>query len=146
MLEQVPAFDGLTVTVSSFSYKKGVPVYLSGNGGGFAFDCRAIHNPGRYAEYRDLTGCDAPVIDFIESNDEAALFLDAAMRMVDASVRRYASRGFTSLSVAFGCTGGRHRSVYCAGRMARHLAESFPDVRILLWHREQDILEVINAN
>ena len=131
--------------MSSFSYKKGVPIDLSGNGGGFAFDCRAIHNPGRYDEYKPLTGRDVPVIQFIESNNEAADFLSAAAQMVDASVRRYSERGFTSLSVAFGCTGGRHRSVYCAEHMAHHIAEMFPEVRVVLWHREQDIMEIFNG-
>lgn len=145
-LNSVPELEGrLTVTVSSFSYKKGVPIDLSGNGGGFAFDCRAIHNPGRYDEYKPLTGRDVPVIQFIESNNEAADFLSAAAQMVDASVRRYSERGFTSLSVAFGCTGGRHRSVYCAEHMAHHIAEMFPEVRVVLWHREQDILEIFNG-
>jgi len=143
LLNAIPQFDGLTVNVASFSYKKGLPVDLSGNGGGFVFDCRAIHNPGRYAEYMALTGRDVPVVEFIERNGEAAAFIDAAKPMVDASVRRYLSRGFTSLSVAFGCTGGQHRSVYCAEMMARHLADSFPNIRIVLWHREQGILEIL---
>lgn len=145
VLNSVPALEGcLTVTVSSFSYKRGVPMDLSGNGGGFAFDCRAIHNPGRYDEYKPLTGRDVPVIQFIESNNEAADFLSAAAQMVDASVRRYSQRGFTSLSVAFGCTGGRHRSVYCAEHMAHHIADKFPAVRVVLWHREQGIMEIFN--
>lgn len=145
-LNSVPELEGrLTVTVSSFSYKKGVPIDLSGNGGGFAFDCRAIHNPGRYDEYKPLTGRDVPVIQFIESNNEAADFLSAAAKMVDASVRRYSERDFTSLSVAFGCTGGRHRSVYCAEHMAHHIAECFPEVRVVLWHREQGIMEIFNG-
>lgn len=145
-LNSVPEIEGrLTVTVSSFSYKRGVPMDLSGNGGGFAFDCRAIHNPGRYDEYKPLTGRDVPVIQFIESNNEAADFLSAAAQMVDASVRRYSERGFTSLSVAFGCTGGRHRSVYCAEHMAHHIAECFPGVRVVLWHREQGIMEIFNS-
>lgn len=129
--------EGLTVTVTSFAYKLGIPVDNSGNGGGFVFDCRAIHNPGRYDRYKQLTGRDPEVIDFIEGNSEAADFLAAAYSMVDTSVEKYVARGFTSLSVCFGCTGGRHRSVYCAESMARHLVERFPEVRVRLVHREQ---------
>ncbi|MDE7460374.1 MAG: phosphotransferase [Paramuribaculum sp.] len=142
-LSRLPRFvrhtqdEGLTVTVTSFAYKLGIPVDNSGNGGGFVFDCRAIHNPGRFDRYKPLTGRDPEVIEFIEGNPDAGAFLSAAYSMVDSSVERYLQRGFTSLSVCFGCTGGRHRSVYCAESMARHLRERFPSVRVRLIHREQ---------
>lgn len=134
----------LTVCVSSFSFKKGVPPDLSGNGGGFVFDCRAVHNPGRYEEYRRLTGRDVPVIKFLEDNGEVFEFLNAAYSLVDASVRRYLQRNFSSLCVSFGCTGGQHRSVYCAEAMARHIVQLFPQARVVLWHREQGIIEEFN--
>lgn len=135
--------DGrLQVKVFSFSYKKGYPEDLSGNGGGFMFDCRAMHNPGRYEEYKALTGRDKPVISFLEKQGEVQPFLDAAMELADPAVDRYIRRGFTSLQIGFGCTGGRHRSVYCAEKMARHLADRFGDLAdITLIHREQDIKE-----
>ncbi|MBQ0076420.1 MAG: phosphotransferase [Bacteroidales bacterium] len=129
--------DRLTVRVFSFSYKKGLPTDISGNGGGFVFDCRAIHNPGRYDEYKQLTGKDQPVIDFIERNGDMKPFMEAAYQMVDASVKKYIERGFTDLMVSFGCTGGQHRSIYGAEQMAKHLKENF-DIDVILTHRERE--------
>lgn len=127
----------LEVKVCSFSFKKGVPQDMSGNGGGYVFDCRSIHNPGRYAPYKALTGKDEPVIRFLEDDGEIMQFLEHVYGVVDPHVATYASRGFTSLMVSFGCTGGQHRSVYCAEHLAHHLAAKFPNVRIRLTHREQ---------
>ena len=132
--------EGLTVTVQSFSYRKGYPTDLSGNGGGFIFDCRAIHNPGRYEQYKPLTGMDTPVKEFLEADGEIFPFLENARQLVDAAVRKYIKRGFTSLSVGFGCTGGRHRSVYSAHAMAEYLRKEFPQVNVREIHREQPIL------
>lgn len=145
-LSSIPSFAGLTVTVTSFSYKKGIPVDLSGNGGGFAFDCRGVHNPGRYEQYKALTGRDEAVKTFLEENGEIYSFLNNAWGLVDASVSRYLERGFQSLCVNFGCTGGRHRSVYSADATARHIAATYPQARIVLYHREQGILEIIQPS
>ncbi len=139
------AADGLVVTVTSFSYKKGLPEDNSGNGGGFVFDCRALHNPGRYEEYRHLTGMDAPVIEFLDGCADTGRFLESAYSLTDSSVERYLSRGFTSLCVSFGCTGGRHRSVYCAEHLAAHLAEKYP-VTVRLVHREQGVEKTLSGN
>ena len=144
-LAAVPEFaededDGrLEVKVYSFSYKKGLPRDMSGNGGGYVFDCRSIHNPGRYEPYKKLTGRDEAVIRFLEEDGGIIGFLDHVYGVVDPHVETYARRGFTRLSVAFGCTGGQHRSVYCAEHLACHLSEKYPDVRVRLIHREQDI-------
>ena len=140
-----PPTDHLVVRVTSFAYPKGIPEDPSGNGGGFVFDCRAIHNPGRYAPYKLLTGLDEPVIRFLEDDGEIFTFLDHVYALVDASVRRYLKRGFTSLCVSFGCTGGQHRSVYAAEHLARHLNDTF-GVHVELWHREQGIRQTYPLN
>lgn len=130
----------LTVTVGSFAYKNGLPEDESGNGGGFVFDCRCLHNPGKYERYRQLTGRDAPVASFLEERGEVGHFLDSVWNLVGTAVEKYRKRGFTSLSVWFGCTGGQHRSVYCAERL-RSLLEAIPGVDVELHHREQNIFE-----
>ncbi|MEM6802195.1 MAG: RNase adapter RapZ [Bacteroidota bacterium] len=132
-----PKNRALTVSVSSFSYKNAIPEDPSGNGGGFIFDCRAIHNPGRYDPYKKLTGRDRDVIDFLKKNSKIDAFLMHVYTLVDASVEKYLSRGFTHLMVNFGCTGGQHRSVYCADQLAAHLEKKY-DVTIKLNHIEQE--------
>ena len=127
----------LTVTVCSFSFKKGIPEDKSGNGGGYVFDCRSTHNPGKYEQYKHLTGKDQPVIDFLEQDGEILTFLESVYRLIDHHVERFLERGFSHLQIAFGCTGGQHRSVYSAEATARHLRERFPNIRIELFHREQ---------
>ena len=125
----------LTVTVYSFSYKKGIPGDTSGNGGGYVFDCRSVHNPGKYERFKQLTGLDAPVIEFLEEDGEILRFLDHVYSLVDAHVERFLSRGFTHLQVSFGCTGGQHRSAYSAQHLAEHLVANYP-VKVHLIHRE----------
>ncbi len=127
----------LQVAIASFSYRNGYPEDAGGHGGGFVFDCRAIHNPGRYDDFRSLTGLDAEVIDFLEGDDAVETAFDAIATLVDAAVTSYLERGFDSLSVAFGCTGGQHRSVYFAERLARHLSERFPRISTDVVHQER---------
>ena len=128
----------LVVKVYSFSYKKGIPADDSGNGGGFVFDCRAVNNPGKYDRYKQLTGLDKPVIDFLEDDGEITTFLEHTLAIVDASVKRYSDRGFTNLMISYGCTGGQHRSVYSAQKTAEHISRKF-GVNVELIHREQNI-------
>lgn len=129
----------LTVHVFSFSYKKGYPDDFSGNGGGHMFDCRALHNPGRYEEYKELTGLDEPVEKFLESEEEVAQFLESSFRICDMSVCKYMKRGFTNLQIGYGCTGGQHRSVYCAESCANHIKRVYPEAKVVVTHREQGI-------
>lgn len=126
---------GLTVRVMSFSYKNGVPLDDRGHGGGFIFDCRALPNPGRHAEYAQLTGRDKPVMDFLLKEPEVSKFLENVYAITDMSVENYLSRNFTSLSVAFGCTGGRHRSVFCAEALAARVKGRY-GATVELTHRE----------
>ena len=140
-------YDGkgpLVVRVYSFSYRKGIPEDESGNGGGYVFDCRSTHNPGRYEPYKKLTGLDEPVIRFLEDDGEILTFLNNIYRLADAHVRRYIQRGFTSLMFSFGCTGGQHRSVYSAQHLAEYLNNKF-GVEVRICHREQGIQQVLPA-
>ena len=127
----------LTVTVSSFSYKQGLPADPSGNGGGFVFDCRFLNNPGRHEAYKKLTGRDRPVIDFLHAHSNIRDFLNNTCHIVDEAVEDYLQRGFTHLMVSFGCTGGQHRSVMAADLMAQHLTEKYP-VKVVLQHIVQE--------
>jgi hypothetical protein len=128
----------LTVKITSFSYKKGIPEDPSGNGGGFVFDCRAINNPGRHIEFKFLTGKDPEVQKFLQKNSEMKWFLKPVKTLVEQSVTNYLERGFTHLSVSFGCTGGQHRSVYAAEKLAAHLRNNF-NVNVVVVHREQQM-------
>ena len=134
----------LTVTIYSFSFKRGIPEDNSGNGGGYVFDCRSTHNPGRYEEYKPLTGLDQPVIDFLESDGEILTFLQSVYKLVDFHVERFISRGFTDMQINFGCTGGKHRSVYCAQHTAQHLNEKY-GIEVHIIHRERNITSVLEA-
>jgi len=126
-----PNNEFLTVRVNSFSYKFDHPVDPSGNGGGFVFDCRFVHNPGRYEPYKKLTGRDQPVIDFLNENSNMADYLNNIYQIVDEAVENYIERSFTNLMVNFGCTGGQHRSVYAADMLADHLRRKY-GVKVIL--------------
>ncbi|MDR2937363.1 MAG: phosphotransferase [Prevotellaceae bacterium] len=129
----------LHVDVVSFSYRVGLPEDASGNGGGFVFDCRCIHNPGREEQYRFFTGLDAPVSEYLDGNAQMQEFLQHAYALADTAVERYLARGFSHLQVSFGCTGGQHRSVYSAQHMAEHLHQKFAELEVRITHREQGL-------
>lgn len=136
MSEEAPTPQKLVVHIGSFSYRKGIPAEPEPHGGGFVFDCRSVPNPGREPEYKPLTGQDAPVIQFLERQPEAAEFYSSVLALTSQAVTRYRARGFESLTIRFGCTGGQHRSVYFAERLARELATKFP-LEIRLTHRDK---------
>ena len=135
--DQEESEPGLTVRITSFSYKKGYPEDAGGHGGGFVFDCRALPNPGRDVQYRDLCGRDEAVIRYLEGREEPTSFWRHVRSLVEGQIEEYLRRGFTSLTVSFGCTGGQHRSVYMAERTARHIHDTFPEVRVQVKHREE---------
>ena len=127
--------QGLIVSTGSFRFAGGYPQDTSGHGGGHVFDCRGLPNPGRQPEYRRLTGLDPETVAFLEARPEVARFWESVRGIVDAHVAEYRDRGFSHLSVFFGCTGGQHRSVYFAERLAAHL-RAFDDVDVTVVHRE----------
>ena len=127
----------LAVSINSFSYKKGIPIDTSDNGGGFVLDCRAILNPGRIEEYKKLSGLDKEVKTFLEQQTEMPAFLNSVYDLVDISVTDYLKRGFDHLQINFGCTGGQHRSVYAAEALARHLKNKY-GVKVNLLHTNKD--------
>jgi RNase adaptor protein for sRNA GlmZ degradation len=133
----------LLVKINSFSYKHGIPNDDSGNGGGYVFDCRGILNPGRIQEFKVQTGRDKPVQEYLLHNTTMPTFLQHAFSLVDISVDDYLKRGFENLIVSFGCTGGQHRSVYAADKLAAHLKEKF-NVQTVVHHREQERKNWIN--
>lgn len=128
--------DYLTVRVYSFSYKKGIPDDIGGNGGGYVFDCRALENPGRYEPYKKKTGLDADVIGFLEKDGGIVRFLERIYPMAGEHVEMYLKRHFTDLMFCFGCTGGQHRSVYSAQHLADHIRSKYPQVKVEIIHRE----------
>ena len=132
----------LTVRIFSFSFHQGAPPRdETGNGGGFVFDARGIPNPGREERFKNLSGKDAPVIEYLEQQESAHQFLDNVTALVDASVKNYQSRGFSNLMVSFGCTGGQHRSVYLAEHLAGHLRRR-PGVDVVVRHLQLEKLQL----
>ena len=124
-----------------FSYKKsGIPKDDTANGGGFVFDCRGILNPGRFEEYKEVNGRNKSVKDFLEQQTKMPDFLNNVYNIIDIAVEDYIKRGFHSLMISFGCTGGCHRSVYAADAVTRHLKNKYA-VNVQLNHIEQNIHE-----
>lgn len=133
--EQSTPFEGLTIDITSFSLKNGYPAVNPEHGGGFIFDCRFLPNPGRLAKFKDLTGLDEPVAEYLDEKSEVNIFMNSTFGLVQNALNNYIERGFSYLSVGYGCTGGQHRSVYCANKLAQML-NGIEGIRINLKHRE----------
>jgi aminoglycoside/choline kinase family phosphotransferase len=131
----LPEAGTLTVAINSFSFKNGPPPDYSGNGGGFVFDCRGLPNPGRYDHYKKFTGLDEPVIQYLDREAVVGKFMQNVYKIVDQSILEYQRRGFSHLQVNFGCTGGQHRSVFCASRLAAYIDENY-SVKVIVSHNE----------
>lgn len=132
--DESSAEDGrLTVEVTSFSFRQGVPADKSGNGGGYVFDCRYLANPGRYEPYKKFNGLDANVIEFLEKEGGILVFLEQVKTLVFPHIDKFIERGFTHMMVSFGCTGGQHRSVYSAQHFAEAVAAAY-DVNVIVRH------------
>ena len=128
----------LIIDIHSFSYKKGgIPKDDSGNGGGFVFDCRGILNPGRIEEYKEQTGNDVGVQDYLETKTEMPAFLKSVQDLISINIKNYLERGFENLQINFGCTGGQHRSVYSAIKTAEFIQQNFPEADVRIHHDEQ---------
>jgi RNase adaptor protein for sRNA GlmZ degradation len=134
-LSELYKMNVLRVTIKSFSYKRGIPYDNSGNGGGHVFDCRFINNPGRIDKYKDLCGKDKEVIQFIENQNETEEFFNSIKLIVSKHISVYNQRNFSHLAVNFGCTGGRHRSVFFAEKTAEYLKNRF-NIHVELIHTE----------
>jgi hypothetical protein len=128
----------VTVRIQSFSYKRGIPWDERGHGGGFVLDCRVLPNPGRLQEYVDLTGNDKEVIQYFSDKKEVHSYLKNIFQIADQVIQNYQDRNFTDLMISFGCTGGQHRSVYCANCLQEYLLKKY-DVAIELRHRELEM-------
>jgi aminoglycoside/choline kinase family phosphotransferase len=126
----------LHIVVNSFSYKKSIPPDSSENGGGFVFDMRGILNPGRFDDYKCLSGKDKSVQDFLEQRTKMNAYLNSVWDLIDITVEDYLKRGFSHLMINFGCTGGQHRSVYAAEQTARHLRNKYK-VKTTLTHTNE---------
>jgi RNase adaptor protein for sRNA GlmZ degradation len=125
----------LKVRIRSFSFKRGIPTDEKGHGGGFVMDCRALPNPGRYAEFAQVDGNDEKVINYLKDKEEVRVFLDHTFQLIDQTVSNYRQRNFTDLLVSFGCTGGQHRSVFCANQLAEHLKTRY-NIEVEVHHLE----------
>lgn len=125
----------LQILVQSFSYRKGYPEDPTGNGGGFVFDCRGILNPYKFENLKYLTGKDKEVEEFFVEKTDMPEFIESIKKIIDITINNYLEREFSDLQINFGCTGGQHRSVYSAEKIALYIIEKYPQTRVSLIHR-----------
>lgn len=117
--------DRLSILVESFGFKHGIP-----GDADFVFDARSLPNPYWESALRPLTGRDAPVVRFLEAQPGVLGFIDDVEKFMQARIPEYRASARRYLTVAIGCTGGQHRSVYIAEQLAARFARSFPEVRV----------------
>jgi UPF0042 nucleotide-binding protein len=110
--------NSMTVNVMSFGFKYGIPIESD-----LVFDVRFLPNPFYVAELRDMTGLDKPVSDFVFGGNETRRFMAKLEDMVDYLLPLYAEEGKMSLTIAIGCTGGRHRSVAIAKSLCDRISK-----------------------
>jgi UPF0042 nucleotide-binding protein len=121
--------DGLNISVMSFGYRAGLP-----SNADLVFDVRFLPNPHYVPELKDLTGMDNAVAEFVESHRETGDFLLLLQELLGFLIPQYGDEGKTYLTLAFGCTGGQHRSVAIAQRVTSFLEEQ--GYRVSLIHRD----------
>lgn len=122
----------LSLLFESFAYKRGIPTEAD-----YVFDARVLPNPHWDPALRPLTGRDAPVREFLDAQPDVALYVSQLTDMLDTWLPRLRNETRSYVTIAFGCTGGKHRSVYLAERLARHAREQgWPEVAT--FHREQE--------
>ncbi len=126
------ADDGSTLSVQliSFGYKHGIPLEAD-----FVFDCRFMENPFYIDRLRPLTGLDQEVRSFVLEQPITTKFVDQTAQFLDSLLPGFESEGRSRLTVAFGCTGGQHRSVAIAEEVAQRLRDSGVG-SVGVWHRE----------
>lgn len=118
--------NNVLISINSFSFKKtSYPEDATGNGGGFVFDCRFLPNPGREEKYKKLTGKNAEVIDYFKAYPQVETFIAKTAEIIKEATNSYQKLGYKNLQVNFGCTGGQHRSIYCAEQVNKILRETY---------------------
>ena len=126
--------DGrLALTLLTFGFKHGTP-----RDADLVLDVRFLPNPHYLEHLRPLTGRDREVVEHVESGTAAEEFYDRLLPMLDFLLPAYVAEGKTHLTIALGCTGGRHRSVTVADRVARHL-DGRDDLRLRVVHRDVEL-------
>lgn len=119
----------MAILFESFGFKRGVPVDAD-----YVFDVRCLPNPHWKQELRPLTGNDQPVISFLESQVEVARMLSDIITFLSRWIPLFQANNRSYLTIAIGCTGGQHRSVYLANRLNEHFAAQYPSVQVV--HKE----------
>jgi len=121
----------LLVSLVSFGFKYGVPIDSD-----LVFDVRFLPNPNFVPDLKPHTGADPPVIEYMNSHKETAQFLDHVYDFIDFLLPQYEKEGKSYVTISIGCTGGRHRSVFIANAVAKHVGER--NYRVKVSHRDSE--------